>query len=496
MMKRFEPHRHWVNVTGYAAALALASSLSVGADANTLRTFEAPAALTYTAHNDDFTVRVRTPGGQWKDLYEYRIQVDTDTKQNASLVYFDFEGTVEIEIYKNNGKWSDVSIAPLSSTVRPIRIGTVARVTLNRPESFSLQFDDDRLHNLHIVAGKLLPSRPTGTGVRYFGPGLHTPPAGSNAFPVRSGDRIYLDGGAVLQGAFDLDGVKDVKIAGRGLLWDPGQAIELEGASDIAISDLILVNSDRKDAARVMNIRNSHDVTVQGITGFTSGKWSDGINISTSQRVRLDGGYLRVSDDAVVVYAVADCPLCRQREAASGIKAPMPLGDTTDINVRDLRIWNDVAHALYIGHFGDTGVPRTISRVTFQNIDIMNLDEDDPDWEGAMAIYSGDRTLIRDITFSDIRVDRIEEGKLIHIVAGNNARYNKAAGRGIEGVTLRNISFTGNGLPSASIIAGLSDRTAVRDVTIDNLQIGGQRIIKAEQGDIQVGRFVSGLTVR
>jgi hypothetical protein len=27
------------------------------------------------------------------DLYEYRVQVDTDTKQNASMVYFDFEGT-------------------------------------------------------------------------------------------------------------------------------------------------------------------------------------------------------------------------------------------------------------------------------------------------------------------------------------------------------------------------------------------------------------------
>jgi hypothetical protein len=325
---------------------------------------------------------------------------------------------------------------------------------------------------------------------------LHTPPAGSETFSVQSGDRVYLDGGAVLQGAFDLNGVSDVKIAGRGLLWDPGHAIELEGASDIAISDLILVNSDRRDAARVMNIRNSHDVTVKGITGFTSGKWSDGINISTSQRVRLDGGYLRVSDDAVVVYAVADCPLCRQREAASGIKAPIPPGNTTNIDVRNLRIWNDVAHALYIGHFGDIAAPRTISRVTFQNVDIMNLDEDDPDWEGAMAIYSGDRTLIRDITFSDIRVDRIEEGKLIHITAGNNARYNKAAGRGIDNVTLRNISFTGDGLPSASIIAGLSDQTAVRNVTIDNLQIGNQLITKTEQGALQVGPFVSGVTIR
>jgi hypothetical protein len=87
---------------------------------------------------------------------------------------------------------------------------------------------------------------------------------------------------------------------------------------------------------------------------------------------------------------------------------------------------------------------------------VANLDEDDPDWEGVMAIYSGDSTLIRDVTFSDIRVDRIEEGKLTNIVAGASPRYNKAPGRGIDGVTLRNITYTGDGLPSPSIIPAFS----------------------------------------
>lgn len=26
-------------------------------------------------HNDDYTVRVRIPGGEWKDLFEYNVQV-------------------------------------------------------------------------------------------------------------------------------------------------------------------------------------------------------------------------------------------------------------------------------------------------------------------------------------------------------------------------------------------------------------------------------------
>lgn len=35
-----------------------------------------PAKLVYSLHNDDFTVRVRRPGGPWRDLYEYAIKVD------------------------------------------------------------------------------------------------------------------------------------------------------------------------------------------------------------------------------------------------------------------------------------------------------------------------------------------------------------------------------------------------------------------------------------
>ncbi|WP_404477983.1 glycosyl hydrolase family 28 protein [Novosphingobium sp. BL-52-GroH] len=483
------------------AARYTATGLALGLSSHALaqdrlQTYPVPAELMYSVHNDDFTVRVRQPGGSWHDLYEYRVLIDTDTKQNASMVYFDFEGTVEIEVQKNNGKFADVSVSPRSSAVVPRRERSIVRMKLTKPESFSIQFDDDRLHNLHVIAGKPPARRPASASVRYFGPGLHTPPGGIDHFPIESGDTVYLEGGAVLRGAFDLTGLHDVKIMGRGLLWEPGRAIDLEGSSNIDIGDLILVNGDRKDAARVMNVRNSHDVRVHAITGFTSGKWSDGINISTSQHVTVDGGYLRVSDDAIVIYAVADCPLCRQRAARTGTPDVNPPGDTYDITLRNMRIWNDVAHALYIGHFGDNDTPRTIRDVTFDAIDIANLDEDDPDWEGAIAIYSGDSTLIRNVTFSNIRVDRIEEGKLINIVAGNNARYNKAPGRGIDGVTLRNVTYTGEGMPGASIIRGLSPGTAISNVTIDNLVVNGKRITDPRQAGIEVGPFVSGLTLR
>ena len=478
-------------------ALGLGLELGLGgwspSPASTLAVYAPPPVpQIYAWHNDDFTVRVRVPGGEWQDLYEYRIRVDWDRPQDASLVYFDFTGTVEIEVQKNNGAFSAVSVAPLSTKLKPERNGAVVRLRLDKPQSFSLQFDDDRLHNLHILAGGPPPPRPSGPNVVYFGPGVHAPPDKAPVFPVKSGDTIYLDGGAILRGGFTLDGLHDVTILGRGLIYNPGQAIEINGAQDIHVSDLILTNDETQPAARVANIRESSNVSLVGISGFTAGKWSDGINISTAQHIRVDRSYLRTSDDAIVVYAVADCPICKTKSGSPRSGAL----DTQDIKITNSVLWTDVAHAMYVGHFGDNATPRTIADVTFDNIDVANLDEDDPAWEGAMAIFSGDATRIRDITFSNIRVDRIEEGKLINIVAGASPRYNAAPGRGVENVTLRDIAFTGKGLASTSQIRGESDAAAIRGVLIDNVTIGGRQLKSEDMTGLTIGPFVSGLTIR
>jgi hypothetical protein len=480
---------------GCLAALFLLPAPAASAGAGQLLTYgPPPAPLFYAQHNNDYTVRVRLPGGEWQSLFAYRIRVDGHHPQDASLVYFDFDGPVAVEVEKNNGAFSRVSRLPALPGVSLKTEGQVVRFTLARPERFSLQFDGDRLHNLHILAGAPPPpAPPPGPNVRVFGPGLHIPDDGGKTFAVASGETVYLAGGAILQGNFVLKDVHDVHILGRGLIYNSGRAMELDRAQDVDIDGLITVNDDSAAAARVMNVRHSAHIRIDGISGFTAGKWSDGINISTSQHVSVDHVYLRTSDDAVVVYAVSDCPICPARDDT----ASSPLSyDTFDIRISHSVLWPDVAHALFVGHFGDPARPREIHDVSFDHIRVLSLDETQPAWQGAMAIFSGDTTFIHDIRFSDIRVDRIIDGKLINIVAGHNAQYNKAPGRGVSHVVLRNITFTGEGLPGASLISGLSPDAAVRDVTIDNLRIAGKRVRSARDGDIKLGPFVEGLTIR
>jgi hypothetical protein len=66
---------------------------------NRLQVFPFPETVRYSHHNDDFTVRVRTPGGSWQDLYEYNVKVDLDKPtKDASMVYFNFDGEVEVAV--------------------------------------------------------------------------------------------------------------------------------------------------------------------------------------------------------------------------------------------------------------------------------------------------------------------------------------------------------------------------------------------------------------
>ena len=48
-------------------------------------------------HNDDYTVRVRIPGGEWEDLFEYNLQVDMDAVSYTHLI----QNEEDLQAYKN-----------------------------------------------------------------------------------------------------------------------------------------------------------------------------------------------------------------------------------------------------------------------------------------------------------------------------------------------------------------------------------------------------------
>lgn len=481
-----------IRIASAVAALFLAAGPAAAA-ASQLQVFPFVEAVRYSHHNDDYTVRVRTPGGVWQDLYEYKVKVDLDNPSDASMVYFNFDGPVEVAVQKNNGRFSEVKIRPSGKGIKPVVRGRTAYFTLTRPENLSIEFDDDHLHNLHLFTHAIRKDRPAappraanapiGNGmppdftqpVVYFGPGVH-----DGEFNVRSNSTVYIDGSALLKRPLIVNGVENVKIFSDGL-FDSVDMLTIKNSRHVLIDGPIFFNQPHG----TMRCITSQDIEERSIRTIGGGKWSDGLGHFACERVTVADSFIRTSDDSVTLY--------NHRWDI--------WGNTRDIVVKDSTLWADVAHAVMIGIHGNTPTPahpepEVLERIRFSNIDILDHDEDDPEYEGAIGIMAGDDNLVRDVTFEDIRVDRIEEGKLFNLHIAYTPKYNTSPGRGIENILLKNISFTGEGAPSASVMYGYDAQHKVRSIVIDNVTVGGRKLTAPEINLLDIGQFVEGVSFK
>src|SRR5262249_10617497 len=137
----------------------------------------------------------------------------------------------------------------------------------------------------------------------------------------------------------------------------------------------------------------------------------------------------------------------------------------------------------------------TLENIRFQDIDILEHAEHDPNYRGAMAISDGDDNLVRNVVFDSVRVDDFQEGQLINLRVLYNEKYNTAPGRGIQDILFRNISYRGAN-QDASIIAGYDATRAVQRVRFESLSINGRKIRNAHDANLEIGSHVADVTFR
>lgn len=448
-------------------------------NAQELITYPAPKAVVYSMHNDDYTVKVRKPGGEWQDLYEYNVKVDLDKPQDASMVYFDFSGSVEVFVQKNNGNVQSVKVRPSSYEIKPVLHGNSITFTLTGPRKLSIEFDGDKLHNLHVFANPVETYRPdpNDPNVVYFGPGVHLPKdLPGEAFNIPSGKTVYIAGGAIVRGKLLCDKVENVRILGRGIIDQPQRGVEVRHSSNVTVDGIIVLNPKHY----TVFAGGSDHLTIRNLKSFSASSWSDGLDFMSCSDVTVDDVFMRNSDDCIAVY---------------GHRWEF-YGDAKNYSVTNSILWADVAHTINIGVHGNTEkTGDVIEKLLFKNIEILELDEDDPISEGCMAIQAGDMNLVRDVRFEDIRVDDFQEGKLLQLRVAFYDKYNAAPGRGIENIYFKNISYNGNNI-SPSIINGLDKTHLVKNITFENLRINGKQVTNVEEANIQQGEYTQNITFK
>lgn len=461
------------------SVLAMVAGTVWGAAAQ-VTVFPVPKAIYYKYHNDDFTVQVRPVGEkEWVDLYEYKVKVDMDTNSDATFVMFDMESSVDVRVQLNNGCLNKAEVRPLSRGIRPRIEGETVTFRLDTPQKLSVEINGDRLHNLHLLAyvpQKNVPHEGD-PGVMYFGEGVHEPEdAKTKTFRVPSNTTVYLAPGAVLRGALNCDSTSHVRVCGRGLIWGAYNGLSALYAEDLQVEDIVVVNP----RYNTMTSAVAEDIRINGLVSFSHQGWGDGLDFYCCRHVRVDDVFLRNSDDCIAVYA----------------HRWNFYGDTEDIRVKNSVLWADIAHPINIGTHGNTETEgEVIENLHFENIDILEHDEDDRDYQGAMAINAGDHNLVRNVTFDNVRVERIQEGQLFHLRVMNLPRYCTGPGRGVENIIFRNITYTGH-TDNWGTVHGYDASRMVRNITFENVIVNGKRARNTTDLRLDIGAFVEGISVK
>ena len=458
--------------------------VSCNATAQQLLTYPVPQAVVYSMHNDDYTVKVCKPGGEWQDLYEYNVKVDevkgtSHHVENASMCSFDFLGEVEVAVKSNKGKIQQARIRPLSYGVKPEVKGNILYFRLFKPQNLSVEINGDIFHNLHLFANPIdafVPDKKD-SNLIYFGPGVHKINGGKLKVP--SGKTVYLAGGAVLMGQVLIEGVRDVKVLGRGII-DPSvkMGVCIARSKNIVVEGIVTTQC---------STGGSDSITIRNVKSISYYGWGDGMNVFASNNVLFDGVFCRNSDDCTTVY---------------GTRLGF-VGGCKNITMQNSTLWADVAHPILIGTHGNSKNPEVLENLNYLNIDILDHREMQIDYQGCMSINAGDNNLVRNVRFENIRVEDFRLGQLVNLRVFFNEKYCTAPGRGIENILFRNISYTGK-RAEISIIEGYDENRKVKNVVFQNLVINGTVIADdmpgkpkwyktADMGRVFVGGHTEGI---
>ncbi|WP_321332402.1 glycosyl hydrolase family 28 protein [uncultured Bacteroides sp.] len=435
-------------------------------------TYPVPKQLYYSKHNDDYTVKVRQVGEkEWIDLYEYNVKVDMDTQSDASMVQFDFSGKIEVLVQKNNEEVRSVNIRPLSKHIIPKVEGRFVSFILDKPQNLSIEFNDDRLHNLHLFANSIETDIPdkNASNVMYFEAGMHEPTDSiTKSFRIPSNTIVYLEGGAVLKGRLVCDSVENVKVLGHGMLLEPQQGISITYSKNVLIDGITVVDPHHYTVSG----GQSTGITIKNLKSFSYQGWADGLDFMSCSNILIDDVFMRNSDDCLAFYT--------HRWDF--------YGDCRKVRVQNSTLWADIAHPINIGTHGNTVTgDEVLEDMLFSNLDILEQDEDDRDYQGCMAINVGDHNLARDITFEDIRVENIQEGQLFYLRVMYNQKYNTGPGKGVKNIVFRNITCNAKYV-NPSLIEGYDENRTVDDISFENVVLNGRKITSLDDLNLNLNR--------
>lgn len=318
--------------------------------------------------------RVQTNG---QETFVYETEV-------AAIVTF---GVVEETVVRitRDEPFTEFVVRPLNAAIPAKRVQNTIELTIAKPVRLSVEFDGDIKRPVYVFANPAENRPAESDNVIYFGPGENHR---AGRIDLASGQTLYIAGGAIVQGYVRAEGAENIRILGPGILDASHRrdkkttSVLLRACRNVEIRDTLLIDS----FGWTVHLSQCEDV---GIANMKQVGWranSDGIDIEASRRVHVTSSFLRNADDCVAVKS-------KPKGDGRGIV-------TEDVLVERTVFWNSLpGNAMEIGFELRADAIRDI---TFRDCDIIRVERG-----AAFSIHNGDDALVENVLFENIRVEDV-----------------------------------------------------------------------------------------
>lgn len=418
---------------------------------NVFRTYSVPEDYPYMEEESPFNVSVN---------HSY-VGIYTDKNfcgKCVSFASFDFKDGEEVEIeitFKDS--IHSFEVLPKNTIFTSLRQSSVNGICLklkkaDQPLTLVIndEYQGDVLHLYCNSIDSAVPSVSDASGysydsmqkLYYFGPGFHRL---ANYFPngtlsISGDQKIYVSGGAVLEGQLRVSNGKGAKIYGRGMVMNakPEIVLSIDNSFGSCNVEGIIIHGHRAQCW-CTTMSKSSNINFSNVKVLsTRYACTDGIDIINCSDCEFDNVFVRSCDDAIAIKGLAP-----------ETQVPADCLPNKNLIFRKMQLWNDCNNAFGIGAETRASV--------YENIQLLDSEilysYDDPhhhtelDERSAMNICALQGTYLKNILFQNIRVNRCE--RLIGMGFKNDFWFGSIQGNqsycgGIDNVIFRNVTCEKN----------------------------------------------------
>lgn len=281
-------------------------------------------------------------GNIWNDWNNNKRMRDT-----MAFCIIDTEFPATIRVKKGKGSFSNAKVRPSVYNIPVSDLGNnTIEFTIPSEDmgKVSVEFDNDRQHNLFIYARRPDTSKPQKNApkVIYYEKGEHRP----GTIYLNEGQTLYIDTDAKVYANVKTSG-SNVTIAGHGIL--SGEEMIHTGDNQYSWGDFLINCNQSKGLARNLTIKditmidspgwnliipNTDNVLIDGVNMISWELNGDGIDIVSSRDVTIRNCFIRTYDDCITLK-------CRF--------IVNPIKDVSNVKISKCLIWADYARGIVIG---------------------------------------------------------------------------------------------------------------------------------------------------